>query len=89
MVSQYIPNPVPQGDLESLKRFIGLELQRIARCSTEASERVSFQILYAAPTKYNAGDVVYADGTRWNPDGVSGQGLYRRNVLNTLWVFIG
>ena len=48
---------------------------------------VRLQILRAEPVRYWAGMVVYADGTDWNPG--SGQGLYRRNVANSAWVFVG
>ena len=46
-----------------------------------------FQILHAAPEKVIEGMLVYADGVDWNPG--SGEGLYRRNKLNSAWVFVG
>lgn len=45
------------------------------------------QILHAAPSRTTAGMIVYADGTDWNPG--AGQGVYRRNVANAAWVFLG
>lgn len=61
-------------------------LQRIL----QAPERfVELQILHAAPARVRAGMVVLADGTDWQPDGVNGEGVYRRNAANNAWVFIG
>jgi len=34
----------------------------------------NYDTLHAAPSKIKVGDVVYADGTDWNPG--SGEGLY-------------
>ena len=40
----------------------------------------------AAPSNPQSGDVVYADGTSWDPG--SGEGIYRYSVAGS-WVFIG
>lgn len=88
MVSQYIPNPVPQ-TADALPQFLAAELARIAFSLNDANERVKFMVLYAPPERYEAGDTVFADGTSWKPDGVNGAGKYRRNAGNTAWVFEG
>jgi hypothetical protein len=49
------------------------EFTRVAR-GLQISDRVTFNILYAAPPDPVAGMLVYADGTTWNPG--SGVGLY-------------
>lgn len=50
---------------------------------------MQLQVLYAAPAKTFPGMLVYADGVTWQPDGVNGEGLYRRNVANSAWAFVG
>lgn len=84
-MSQYIPNPPPSGEMEAVKQWMYDELQRVARCASESSERVSFAVQYVAPTKYAAGDTFHADGVKWNPT-AAGEGKYRRNAANTAWV---
>jgi hypothetical protein len=70
-----------------LTGFLRRETLSLQQAAQRADDVVAFAILHAAPAKSFAGDVVYADGADWDPG--SGEGLYRRNALNTLWVFIG
>lgn len=85
-MSLYQPNPPPFGtDVESLRQWMVAELNRIARCQTEADDKIALKVRYAAPVKYAEGDCVLADGTSWNPG--SGAGAYRRSA--TAWVFLG
>jgi hypothetical protein len=44
-------------------------------------------VLTVVPASPVAGMVVIADGVSWDPG--SGEGMYRRNLANTLWVFVG
>lgn len=84
-MSQYIPGAPPYGaDLEALQQWMVSELGRIAFATTNGDDRVRFVVQYAAPTKYAAGDTFHADGVKWNPG--TGEGKYRRNAANTLWV---
>lgn len=48
---------------------------------------LQLEVLYAAPSKVQAGMLVYADGVTWNPG--AGEGVYRRNKGNTAWVLVG
>lgn len=48
---------------------------------------MQLQVLYAEPEKTFPGQLVYADGTTWNPG--SGEGVYRRNAANAAWVHLG
>lgn len=65
------------------------ELTAIEQAAQRADPFAELQTLYAEPERVRAGMLVIADGTTWNPDGVSGAGLYRRNTANSAWVFIG
>ena len=93
-MSQYIPNPTPtiiesmppEMQIKMLKQWAGDELSRIARCRVESENILRLKVLYAPPIKYAPGDVVYADGTQWNPG--LGEGIYRRSLAGT-WVSLG
>jgi hypothetical protein len=67
--------------------FLREETARIQRVLNNPEPFLLMQVLHEAPTRVWAGMVVYADGTDWDPG--SGQGLYRRNVANSAWVFVG
>lgn len=63
------------------------ELDAIKRAweADKPSERLT--ILHAAPERLEAGMVIYADGTDYNPG--SGAGVYRRSEANDAWVHLG
>lgn len=67
---------------ENLAAFLRDELPRISQAIDAPVEARQWKVLYAEPTKYSAGMVVYADGTTWNPG--SGEGLYVRT--SSAWV---
>lgn len=75
VLTQYSPKPILGNDPETRINAIVAELQEIGRAFTIFS-LVPFAVLNAAPPKLRVGMVVYADGTNWNPDAVSGEGLY-------------
>lgn len=81
----YSPKAPPR-DPAQLPEFLQQELADIARGQVDPRPVLRFQVLRAAPAKYQAGDVVYADGVTWNPG--SGEGLYRRTLAGA-WAFIG
>lgn len=56
------------------------ELNRIAQ-ALEGVDNLSLATKGAEPDKYSDGDIVYADGTSWNPG--SGEGVYGR--YNSAW----
>jgi hypothetical protein len=63
-------------------------LQRaIEQAANDADPFVEMQILHAEPSRVRAGMVCYFDGTDFNPG--SGEGIYRRDVANAAWVFLG
>jgi hypothetical protein len=59
------------------------ELNRIANGFTVASQTTTLPVLTAEPSKPVEGQVVFADGTAWNPG--SGRGLY---YYDAGWQFI-
>jgi hypothetical protein len=63
------------------------EFARIERAANAADPFAELQILHGEPDRLREGMVVYADGTNWDPG--SGEGMYRRNVANNAWVFLG
>lgn len=65
---------------EVMRKFAELEV----RVNRGVMRRLT--ILYAAPEKPQAGLLVYADGTVWDPG--SGEGVYRYSLGNT-WEFLG
>ena len=75
---RYEPEQAPK---EITAEYLIRELRRIAD-----SIKDRYEISYAEPDKPRAGDVVYADGTHWNPG--SGEGIYRFN-LSASWSFVG
>ena len=81
-MARYTPS-LPAG--EDLNTFLLRELAKIAQAMETQDEQFNLKMLYAAPKKYRAGTIVYADGTTWNPG--SGQGIYCYN--GTTWKFLG
>lgn len=71
----YRARTVPM-DVAALPSFLQQEFANVAQGASSAVESVRFRVLYAQPEKYAQGDVVYADGTTWNPG--AGEGLYLR-----------
>jgi len=76
---KYIPSPVPQ-DPKQLSSYFNLELQRIA---DSQNQPFNLTKMYVAPVKPFDGQIVYADGTHWAPDG-SGPGIFA--YIGTGWV---
>lgn len=82
----YTPDPVPADLPDSARRYLDSELHRIAALLQLLLGGMHLDPLYAAPAKPRAGDIVYADGTRWNPG--SGEGFYYLNSSG-VWKLLG
>lgn len=67
---------LPPSHPEQLGSWVYQELNRIANAAREGKEVVKLVILHAEPSKSSDGDLVYADGTNWNPG--AGAGFYGR-----------
>lgn len=80
----YVPRPVPS-NVNELLSFLPQELTAVAQvlAAFEADE-FFVRKRFAAPQKPRDGQLVYADGTTWNPG--SGAGLYYYKV--NAWQFI-
>ena len=77
-MARYTPGPTDD-------QIVGQELQKIAQAIDTPDQFLTLEKLYAAPTKYRDGTIVYADGTTWNPG--SGQGAYI--YYGAAWHFLG
>ena len=84
-MTKYYPEsltfPISAED-RAMYEWIFRELNRISQTMNDYGVRMTLEKQYVAPTKPQDGDVVYADGTSWNPGG--GVGMYAR--INGAWV---
>lgn len=67
--------PVTPSSLEDLVVYLNEILPTIESTFGEITDGL-YETQFAAPAKPKAGQVVFADGTSWNPDGVNGEGMY-------------
>lgn len=72
-MATYKPTAVPASIPAAARSWLATQLERIAN-AINASPRL--KILHAEPARYENGDIVYADGSDWNPG--SGEGFYGR-----------
>ena len=80
----YIPSSTTANTTDSLRAWLLQELNRIANGFTVASQTITLPVLTVEPTKKQTGQIVFADGTSWNPG--SGRGLYYYDT--NAWTFI-
>ena len=79
----YVPTTSSAQSLPDFKNWIAGELVRISNSFTTSKQTLNIPVINAAPAKPQVGDVVFADGTNWNPSG--GRGLY---YCDSSWVKI-
>lgn len=65
--------------------WVEAEFRKLAEILNRGSDRLSIAPRNVAPSKPRTGDVVYADGTNWNPG--KGEGVYVYN--GSEWVRAG
>ena len=65
-------------ETEELELWLREEFFRLASSLTDREDRLRLRKLNVEPEKPREGDVVYADGTNWNPG--SGSGVYVRGA---------
>lgn len=70
----YQPSTSSATTVADLRNWIGGELLRVANTFITDSQTTLLPVLNAAPAKPQTGQIVFADGTNWNPN--SGRGLY-------------
>lgn len=79
----YTPTSIPSDAPAGLRAWLADQLRRLAdELSHPTVTSIRLTQLNAQPSKYADGDVVFADGTNWNPGG--GQGIYAR--YGAAWV---
>ena len=79
----YLPTTTSAQSLSDFRNWIAGELVRISNSFTTSRQTLNIPVINAAPAKPQVGDVVFADGTNWNPSG--GRGLY---YYDTSWIKI-
>ena len=80
---KYEPTVIPLDARPGLRTWLAAQLRNIADALTEPSVRtLHVETRAAAPEKYADGDLVYANGTDWDPG--SGEGFYGR--VGGAWV---
>jgi hypothetical protein len=71
------PTSIPSDAPAGLRQWLAAQLRRIADTLAQPEViSVRFTALAAQPDRYAEGDLVFANGTDWNPG--SGAGLYER-----------
>lgn len=82
----YFPGKLPNvssSDGQALAGFLEDELQRIASSAIDDVRLLELRDTATSPLRPQTGNIVYADGTNYNPG--SGEGLYLRNSTG-LWL---
>jgi hypothetical protein len=70
----FLPSSTSATTVADLRSWISNELVRVSNAFTTSSQTTTLLVLTAAPAKLQIGQVVFADGSNWNPG--SGRGLY-------------
>lgn len=70
----FLPSSTSATTVADLRSWISNELVRVSNAFTTSSQTTTLLVLTAAPAKPQIGQIVFADGTNWNPG--SGRGLY-------------
>jgi hypothetical protein len=70
----YIPTTSSASTVSDLRSWVSTELLRVSNALTSASQTTTVPVITVAPAKPIIGQVVFADGTTWNPN--NGRGLY-------------
>ena len=79
MTHKYEPTVVPNDAPPGLRGWLARHMRQIA---DHLAAPLHADVLSAEPARPADGDIVYADGTNWNPG--SGEGFYGRE--NGAWV---
>jgi len=70
----YIPSSTSADTATGLRSWLVQELNRIANGFTVSGQTTTLPVLTVEPSKPVIGQLVFADGTAWNPG--SGRGIY-------------
>lgn len=80
----YNPSSSSATNISDLRNWISNELVRVSNAFSTQSQTTQLPVLTVAPAKPQIGQVVFADGTNWNPS--AGRGLYYYDTSG--WVHI-
>lgn len=83
----YSPSIVPN-DPKEYQRFFTEEFRKI-QAAIEALAAGHLDKTFVEPAKLKDGDIRYADGTSWKPNGTGGVGIWYYNKDSALWVQLG
>ena len=83
----YTPDQPPEDDKE-LQRYLYNELTKISTAITALSLG-HLDKTTVLPTKPRDGDIRYADGVNWLPNGAGGVGIWYYKALTSTWVQLG
>ena len=81
-VRYYEPGPLPLNQ-EDLGVYVVTELKRLANTILNQSH-LRVERIHVEPERPRGGDIVYADGTNWDPG--SGEGIYFFDETTHAWV---
>lgn len=79
------PPVTTEADATTVLGYVYSELREVAASLQGIAQGQYLPVLHVAPTKPREPQVVFADGTDWNPG--SGKGLYV--YYNSTWNFVG
>ena len=73
----YEPTAIPSDTPSGLRSWLALQFRTLSDVlARPEANGVRFAVLHVEPDRRQDGDVVFADGSDWNPG--SGAGLYER-----------
>lgn len=81
----YAPGEPPT-DAAEMQRFLRDEFQKIG-AAVQALALGHLDKINVAPSKPRNGDIRYADGVQWKPNGTGGVGIWYFN--GAAWVLLG
>ena len=70
----YQLSPTSASTVNDLRGWVSNELIRVGLSISTESQTTTIPVITSAPAKPQIGQVVFADGTNWNPN--NGRGLY-------------
>jgi hypothetical protein len=83
--ASYFPSIVPD-DAKEYQRFLSEELRKI-QTAIDALSAGHLDKVFIEPVKPRDGDIRYADGTSWKPNGSGGAGIWYYN--GATWTQLG
>lgn len=77
---------LPPGDAEALAGYVFDELSKVSE-TLHGVEYIHLEELHNPPERPRTGQIVFADGTDWDPG--SGRGYYGYDAATPAWVKLG